>query len=65
MSKKPILTPAQLKWAYEKRLRGYTNKDIAAALFVGAPTLVEAFKRNNMKKPELPPLKYDFKETNE
>lgn len=56
-----LLTDKQIAWALEMLKEGYTQKEVAAALFVNVKTLHSAIygdkpKSDNLKRP----LVYDF-----
>ena len=56
MSKESALTEKQKRWAYEKWCLGYTQEQIASALYVSVKTVRRAFQG---KKRERPHLIYD------
>ena len=52
------LTEDMIDWAYEKRLDGYSFRQIAGALHVGCATIFEALSKRGLVR-ELPPLLYE------
>lgn len=56
---KKILSEKQIKWAAEKYCEGYTQAEIAEALFVSLGTIQKNLYGMKIKKPK---LVYNFKE---
>lgn len=55
------LTPKEIKWAYQKWCEGYTQQQIADALFVDERTI----RRMINSRPRIRPiLKYEERENN-
>jgi len=59
MAKERLLTDKQVEWAYEKWCAGYTQEEIAEALYVCCSTVHYALKGRPRVRP---PLVYDFTE---
>lgn len=56
-----LLTDKQIAWAREMLKEGYTQKEVAGALFVDRQTLRKAVFGNKPKRTSLKrPLVYDF-----
>lgn len=53
---KPYLTKKQIEWAYDKWCLGYTQMQIAEALYVSTKTISRALKGRTKIRPI---LKYD------
>lgn len=52
-----LLSTDELKWAYEKWCLGYTQEEIAAALYCSSKTLLREFQHRGWRKVR-PPLHY-------
>lgn len=57
MGRHKLLTEKQIEWARQKLFEGYTQKEVAAALYVPQATLSRTLDGNI---PQRPPLVYDF-----
>lgn len=51
--RKPILGEEEKAWAYEKWCEGYTQQQIADALYVERRTLTNAFRGKQRIRPKL------------
>ena len=57
-----VLTPKEIEWAYQKWCEGYTQQQIADALFVCKKTIRRAIN----ERPRIRPiLKYEERENND